>query len=86
MATKRVATKMASLAAPTYRAIHVGPTETAASVAHQEFPNQFSVIHGWSAFGGADHGWQDIGLEGGLELFLEPFLAQLRHKARRQMC
>jgi SRSO17 transposase len=25
----------------------------------------FSVIHGWSAFGGADHGWQDIGLEGG---------------------
>ena len=20
----------------------------------------FSVIHGWSAFGGADHGWQDI--------------------------
>ena len=25
----------------------------------------FSVIHGRSAFGGADHGWQDIGLEGG---------------------
>src|SRR5262249_61648416 len=23
----------------------------------------FSVTHGWSAFGGADHGWQDIGLE-----------------------
>jgi hypothetical protein len=25
----------------------------------------FSVIHGRSAFGGADHGRQDIGLEGG---------------------
>ena len=25
----------------------------------------FSVTHGWSAFGGADHGWQDIGLAGG---------------------
>jgi hypothetical protein len=25
----------------------------------------FSVTHGWSAFGGADHGWQDIALEGG---------------------
>jgi hypothetical protein len=24
----------------------------------------FSVINEWSAFGGADHGWQDIGLEG----------------------
>src|SRR6266508_1439207 len=24
----------------------------------------FSVTHGWSAFGGADHGWQDVGLEG----------------------
>src|SRR6516162_4320859 len=23
----------------------------------------FSVTHGWSAFGGADHGWQDVGLE-----------------------
>jgi hypothetical protein len=22
-----------------------------------------AVFHGWSAFGGADHGWQDIGLE-----------------------
>src|SRR6266853_6292526 len=21
------------------------------------------MIHGWSAFGGADHGWQDVGLE-----------------------
>jgi hypothetical protein len=21
------------------------------------------MIHGWSAFGGADHGWQDIGLD-----------------------
>src|SRR6266567_3163450 len=25
--------------------------------------NNFSVTHGWSAFGGADHGWQDVGLE-----------------------
>src|SRR5262249_32640743 len=24
-----------------------------------------SVFHGWSAVGGADHGWQDVGLEGG---------------------
>jgi hypothetical protein len=23
----------------------------------------FSVTHGWSAFGGADHGWQDVELE-----------------------
>ena len=23
----------------------------------------FSVTHGWSAFGGADHGWQDVRLE-----------------------
>ena len=23
------------------------------------------MTYGWSAFGGADHGWQDIGLEGG---------------------
>ena len=26
------------------------------------FPNQFSVTHGWSAIGGADHGLQRIGL------------------------
>jgi hypothetical protein len=26
----------------------------------------FSVTHGWSAFGGADHGGRDIGLEGGV--------------------
>jgi hypothetical protein len=25
----------------------------------------FSVTHGWSAFGGADHGGRNIGLEGG---------------------
>ena len=25
----------------------------------------FSVTHGWSAFGRADHGWQDVGLERG---------------------
>jgi hypothetical protein len=43
------------------------------------------VIHGWSAFGGADHGWQDIRLERGAWT-LAPFLDRLGHKARRQMC
>src|SRR6516225_7306450 len=31
----------------------------------QDSQISFSVTHGWSAFGGADHGWQDVGLEGG---------------------
>ncbi len=31
----------------------------------QDSQIRFAVIHRWSAFGGADHGWQDIGLEEG---------------------
>jgi hypothetical protein len=48
--------------------------------------NSFSVTDGRLAFGGADHGWQDIGLAGGALTLLKPFLAHLGHKARRRMC
>jgi hypothetical protein len=38
----------------------------------------FSVTHGWSAFGGADHGWQDIGLARRALLREEQRLGKLR--------
>ena len=46
----------------------------------------FSMIHRWSAFGGADpwlgqRDWRDD-----LGRWLKPFLERLRHKARRRMC
>jgi hypothetical protein len=47
---------MPALLASPYHATSQNPQDSQIS---------FSVTHGWSAFGGADHGWQDIGLEGG---------------------
>jgi hypothetical protein len=40
------------------------------------FPNKLSMIHGWSAFGGADHGWEDVGLEEGS--FLTKLIVSIR--------
>src|SRR6516162_9860013 len=43
------------------------PTETSTTLADflaaQDSQISFSVTHGWSAYGGADHGWQNVGLE-----------------------
>src|SRR6516164_6059676 len=40
------------------------PSTTLADFSRHGIPKSlYSVTHGWSAFGGADHGWQDIGLE-----------------------
>jgi hypothetical protein len=42
------------------------------------------VTHGWSAFGGADHGWQDVGLEGSGERRLRREIAVLDRQVRGQ--
>jgi hypothetical protein len=46
------------------------------------FPNDFSMIHGWSALGGLTMAeWEDE-----LEQWLKPFLDRLGHKTRQRMC
>src|SRR3974390_3470448 len=48
----------------------------------QDSQISFSVTHGWSAFGGADHGWQDVGLEGGSWTLSQPVFGPVRsHRA-----
>src|SRR6266704_940959 len=46
----------------------------------------FSMIHGWSAFGGPTMAGTTLDWEGELGRWLKPFLDRLGHKARRQMC
>src|SRR6516164_2603333 len=55
-------------ARPAWRLINLStlPSTTLADfLAAQDSQISFSVTHGWSAFGGADHGRQDVRLEGG---------------------
>src|SRR3974390_1080911 len=44
----------------------------------QDSQISFSVTHGWSAFGGADHVWQDVGLEGGSWTLSQPVFGPVR--------
>src|SRR5208282_3443000 len=43
--------------------LRTGPSTTLADFERAgDSQISFSVTHGWSAFGGADHGWQDVEL------------------------
>src|SRR5476651_1796947 len=47
---------------------------------------RFSMIHGWSAFGGPTMVGTKLKWEDELGRWLKPFLDRLGHKARRRMC
>lgn len=50
------------------------------------FPNQFPMTHERSVFGGSTMEDMTSDWREDPECFLEPFLSQLSHKARRHMC
>ena len=64
--TKQIDPEAASRGAKEYIWLRwrMRPSTTLAEFSRaQDSQITFSVTHGWSAFGGADHGWQDVGLE-----------------------
>jgi hypothetical protein len=63
-----------------------GPFSHATSQNPQDSQISFSMIHGWSAFGGPTMVGRTLDWKEELGRWLKPFLDRLGHKARRQMC